>query len=102
VPNAHAVAGFDCAGERHDDRGGGIEIVGVLLDADQRSNTRQEFVHINGLGQKIVCSRFHPDDAVRAGIERRDDDHRRQPCCRVVFEATTDLEAVDTRHVDVE
>ena len=85
-----------------DHRLGAVEIVGIALDANERSHPRTKLVGVERLGDEIVGARVEALDSILGLLERHDQHHRNQARAGLGLERAADVEAAWTRHHDVE
>ena len=96
------VARFDDERQAPEDALGGIEVVGVLLEADERRDPGLQLLGVEGLADEVVGARLQAADLVLAGVQPGDERDRNEPRLGRLFELRADLEAVGAGHLDVE
>jgi hypothetical protein len=85
-----------------DFRGQGFGAIVERLDAQHRSDPRDERAMIDRLGQVLVGAGVQPRDDFLGVGHRGDEDDRREWKCRVRAQPLADLDAIEPRHHDVE
>ena len=58
------VARFNDERQAHDDRFGGVEIVGIPFQLDERSCARFQLVRVDGLREEVVGAGVDPLNAI--------------------------------------
>jgi len=80
----------------------GLNLVVQGLDAQQRAHPREQLGLVDGLGEKIVGTRFQTLNALLVRIERRDQDHRQCRGRGIGAQLLANLVAAHPRHHDVQ
>src|ERR1035441_4801196 len=87
------IARLDAQAQCAEDRIRRLQFVSELLQFEQRVDTREQFLRIDGLDQKIVGAGFNTLQAVFLSAEPGDHDDRNQPRSGILLEFAAELVA---------
>ena len=96
------VPGLDHEREAAQDSFGRVQVVGVLLESNERRDPGLQFLGIERLSDEVVGAGLQAADLVLAGVEPGDERDRNQPRLWRLLQIGADLEAVDAGHLDIQ
>ena len=96
------IACFNTLRQSEQNRLGIFQLVCELLQLEQRANAGQQLGEIDRLAEKIVRAGINSVDAVFGLRKPRDKHYRSEPGFGSILDSAANLEAVHSRHHDIE